>query len=394
MKGYQFVMFLTIFFTIFLTGNTYVFIRGWQALPANIGVRAVYSILFSLAAFSFIAGEFFRRKGFVENDKIIILIGSIWLAFILYAILIIIVIDLVRGLNYFFHFLPAKEVLLKANVPLMFFIGTVFVSFSIVVIGIIIAASPVVKKVDIKIDKKANNKNSLNIVMASDIHLGSIIGKKRFHSLADTINSLNPDLVLFTGDFIDRTLEPFMKDDIGTLIESIRSKYGLYAVAGNHEYFEGISRIVNFMNEHKINILLDESVEIDRSFLLVGREDRHKNRFSDRKTERKTLPELLAGKRTELPIIVMDHQPSSLEESVKNKIDLQLSGHTHNGQLWPINHITNAIYEVSNGYAKIEDTHIYVSKGYGTWGPPVRTTGRPEIVVLSITFIEIKPLRP
>jgi len=386
MKVYQFVMFITIFLTIFLTGNIYVFIRGWQALPANTGVRAMYSLVFTFAAFSFIIGQFSRRSGLIEEDKILALIGSIWLAFLLYVILIILVIDIVRALNFFFHFLPAKEVLLKANIPLKLFIGTAVVSFSIVLVGIIIASNPVVKKIDIQINKKAANINSLTIAMASDIHLGHIAGRKEFQSLVDTINSLNPDIVLFTGDFIDRTLEPLIKDNIGPLIESIHSKYGIYAVAGNHEYFDGISKTVDFMKKHKINILLDESVEIDRSFLLVGREDSNVKRFTDK--ERKNLSELLDGQKTDLPVIVMDHQPSSINESVKNNADLFFAGHTHHGQLWPMNYITDAIFKVSCGYAKIDNTHIYVTKGYGTWGPPVRTTGRPEIVFLQISFKE------
>jgi predicted MPP superfamily phosphohydrolase len=386
MKGYQFVMFFLVFFTIFLAGNVYVLIRGWQALHVNNWVRAVYSLLFTLAAFTFIIAEVFRRSRLLENDKILILIGSIWLALILYALLSVIILDLIRALNFFFHFLPAKEVLLKYHIPLVLFIAVIFISSSIVTIGVITAANPIVNKIDIKIDKKAGSKKSLNIVMASDIHLGNIIGRKKFQYLADTINSLNPDIVLFPGDFFDRTLEPLVENNIGAIIESIHSKYGIYAVTGNHEYFGGVSKAVNFMRQHKINVLLDESVVIDKSFLLAGREDKTVSRFSDK--QRKTLAEILAGKNTDLPIIVMDHQPSSIDESVKNTADLHLSGHTHNGQLWPLNYITKALFDVSNGYAKISSTHIYVSKGYGTWGPPVRTTGRPEIVVLQVMFEE------
>ncbi|MCL1834191.1 MAG: metallophosphoesterase [Leptospirales bacterium] len=387
MKGAQLAMFFTVFLTIFLTGNIYLFIRGWQALPVNIWVRAGYSVLFIFAALSFITGQFFRRSGLFENETMIMFIGSIWLAFLLYALLIVITIDLVRGVNFFFHFLPAKEVLLNRNVPLFLFIGAVLVSSSIVVAGVITAANPVVNKIDIKIDKKAGSRNSFTIVMASDIHLGNVIGKKKFQYLADRINETYPDIVLFAGDFIDRSIEPLINDDIGSIIESINSKYGIYAVTGNHEYFGGVSKIVNFLSKHKVNLLLDESIEIENSLLLVGREDKTMTRFAGK--GRKSLHVLLDGKRRDLPIIVMDHQPASINESVEKMADLHLSGHTHNGQLWPMNLITKALFEVSCGYAKIENTHIYVSKGYGTWGPPVRTTGRPEIVVLNLIFEEI-----
>ena len=88
----------------------------------------------------------------------------------------------------------------------------------------------------------------------------------------------------------------------------------------------------------------------------------------------------------ERPIILMDHQPYNLEEASSNQVDLQISGHTHNGQLWPFNYLTDAIYEISRGYKKKGNTHIYVSSGVGTWGPPVRTGNRPEIVNIRLNF--------
>ena len=86
------------------------------------------------------------------------------------------------------------------------------------------------------------------------------------------------------------------------------------------------------------------------------------------------------------PVILLDHQPFNLEKSVKEGVDLQLSGHTHHGQLWPLNYITSAIYEVSTGYRKIENTHFYVSTGFGTWGPPIRLGNRPELVNIILKF--------
>ncbi len=386
MKGYQFLIFITVFLTIYLAGNFYVFIRGWQALPANTAARIVYSALFLFAAFSFIIGEISEKTGLFENNKILIITGSTWLAFLLYALLFIIVIDLVRVLNFFLHFLPAEEILKSNNIPLKLMIGVISLTSLILAAGIIAAASPVVRTVNIKIDKPGGIKNSLSIVMASDIHLGNIVGRKKFQHLVDTINAIEPDVVLFPGDFFDETLGPVVKDHMGGLVESIRSKYGIYAATGNHEYIGGVTDAVNFMTKHKIRVLRDEAVEINGSVLLAGREDRSINRFSG--VKRKSIEEILQGRNMKLPVILMDHQPFSINESVKNNIDLHLSGHTHNGQLWPMNYITNAIFEVACGFEKLKNTNVYVSKGYGTWGPPVRTTGRPEIVVFRISFKE------
>jgi hypothetical protein len=386
MKGYQFLIFFTVFLSIFFAGNFYVFARGWQALPANTAARIIYTVLFLFTALSFIFGEISEKTGFIEDNKALILIGSTWLAFLLYAILFLLLIDIVRGLNFFFHFLPPNEVLRAENIPLKLMIGVITAVSMIVIAGVITASSPVVRTVDIKIAKKGGIENSLNIVMASDIHLGNIVGRKKFQHLADTINSLGPDIVLFPGDFFDETLGPVVKDHMGGLVESVRAKYGVFAVTGNHEYIGGVVEAVNFMTQHKIRVLRDEAVEINGSFILAGREDKSINRFTDSK--RKSLEEILIGKNLKLPVILMDHQPYAIDESVKNGIDLHLSGHTHNGQLWPLNYITSSIFEISFGHKKVKDTNVYVSNGYGTWGPPVRTSGRPEIVVFQIRFTE------
>jgi len=386
MKGYQFFMFITIFLSIFFAGNFYVFIRGWQALPAILPARIIYTVLFLFTALSFLIGEISEKTGLITDNKTLILIGSTWLAFLLYSLLFLLLIDIVRGVNFFFHFLPPNEVLRADNIPLKLMIGVAAAVSLIVIAGIITASSPVVRTVDIKIDKKGGIEHSLNIVMASDIHLGNIVGRKKFQYLVDTINSLDPDIVLFPGDFFDETLGPVVKDNMGGLVESIRAKYGVYAVTGNHEYIGGVVDAVNFMTKHKIRVLRDEYIEINNSFILAGREDKSIIRFTGGK--RKSLDEILQQKNNKLPVILMDHQPFAIDESVKSGIDLHLSGHTHNGQLWPLNYITSAIFEVSCGYRKIKDTNVYVSKGYGTWGPPVRTSGRPEIVVFQIRFAE------
>lgn len=386
MKGHQFVIFITVFLTIYIGANSYIFIRGWQALPKNTNIRLIYSALYLFIALSFIMGEISEKTGLMQNNRFLILTGSTWLAFILYLFLMILVIDMVRGLDYFLKFLPAKDLMAAEGIPLKLMIGVMSLASLIVITGIIEASRPVIKTLDIQINKKGGFEDSLNIVMASDIHLGNIIGRNKLQYLVDTINSLDPDIVLLPGDFFDENPGPVVKDNMGGLVESIKAKYGIYAVTGNHEYIGGIAETVSFMEKHKIKVLRDEAVEINGSFILAGREDRSINRFTDRK--RKTLEEILRGKNTMLPVILMDHQPSAIDESVKNGIDLHLSGHTHNGQLWPINYITGAIFKTGYGFNRTGETNIYVSNGYGTWGPPVRTTGRPEIVVIQIRFME------
>jgi uncharacterized protein len=128
-------------------------------------------------------------------------------------------------------------------------------------------------------------------------------------------------------------------------------------------------------------------VLIDNKFYLIGREDRDKKRFTG--TDRKSLGDLLIDVNTNLPVIVLNHQPFNLDELDGMNVDLSLSGHTHHGQFFPNNIITNMIYEVSRGYLNKNGTHVYVSQGIGTWGPPIRIGNKPEIVHLRITGKEL-----
>jgi uncharacterized protein len=215
--------------------------------------------------------------------------------------------------------------------------------------------------------------------MVSDIHLGKIVGRFRFDQIVNKINQLKPDLVLLPGDLVDEDLEPVIKQNLGEALKAIRSHFGAFAVTGNHEYFGGVNEACSYIAAHGVSMLRDEAVKIDNSFFIVGREDRF-NR------NRKTLQALMASVDKSYPIILMDHQPFKLKEASDEGVDLQLSGHTHNGQLWPINYIVRAIYEVPWGYKKMGNTHYYISNGVGTWGPPIRTSGRPEIVQIHLNF--------
>jgi predicted MPP superfamily phosphohydrolase len=131
-------------------------------------------------------------------------------------------------------------------------------------------------------------------------------------------------------------------------------------------------------------MLRDDVVVVDGAVTLVGREDRSANWHGLR--GRKPLGQLMAAVDKTRPVILLDHQPFNLEEGAAAGADLQVSGHTHHGQLWPFNYITESVYEVSRGYKQIDGMHVYVSTGFGTWGPPVRVGNRPEIVKITLHF--------
>jgi len=159
---------------------------------------------------------------------------------------------------------------------------------------------------------------------------------------------------------------------------------GLYAITGNHEFIGGAARTIPYIESKGIRVLKDEMVTLAGGIQLIGRIDRDSFRFY--RKERSTLDELMKQTDTTRPVIVLDHQPFHLSETAKYGIDLQLSGHTHNGQMWPLNYVTEMIYELSSGYKKIRNTNFIVSSGYGLWGPRVRSGSRSEVLVINIKF--------
>ncbi|MEI7812106.1 MAG: metallophosphoesterase [Ignavibacteria bacterium] len=147
-------------------------------------------------------------------------------------------------------------------------------------------------------------------------------------------------------------------------------------------FFGGVQAAEKYLTDHGVTMLRDKTIKINDDFYLVGRDDRALNQVR----KRKTIEELLQDIDKSKPIILMDHQPFNLDEAVHNGVDFQLSGHTHHGQLWPFNFITDRIYEVSWGFKKKGNTNFYVSSGYGSWGAPIRLGNRPEIVNIKLQF--------
>ncbi len=384
MKATFFLIFFSIVLTVYGLVNTYIFVRGLQAIPLASPVRAWYIVGFWSIAATFVLARILERAYPCGFTEVITWIGSFWLAFMLYFILALVMIDLARLINHFIPFFPEFFYADYQKTKMVALITVTGLVTMVVAGGFINARIPKIREMDITVRKALPGIRELKVVMASDIHLGTIIAKRKANRLVETINGLDPDLVLFAGDVVDEDLAPVIRRDLGTNLTRIRAKYGVYAITGNHEYIGGAEAAVQYLWDHGLTMLRDTAVYIEPGLYLVGREDRDRPRFSGK--ERKELAEIMSGIDRTKPVILLDHQPFHLEQAEEQGADLQLSGHTHHGQLWPFNYITLAMYEVSSGYKKKGNTHVYVSPGFGTWGPPVRIGNRPEIVLIRIHF--------
>ena len=375
---------MTVVVAIYTLVNYYIFIHALQAFPPGSAIRIWFIAAFWLLVSAFVLARILERTHPCHFTEALTWIGSFWLAFMLFFFIAVLMLDIIRFFEHFLHFLPGAwmdNYLLTKQIT--FIVTVILVSITLTA-GYINARNPVVKELFLEINKPGHGRSELTIAMASDIHLGTIIRKAKARDLVKMLNAPKPDLILFAGDIVDEDLAPVIRDNIGEALCGLKAGIGIFAITGNHEYIGGAGPAVDYLEKHGIRMLRDTAILVNGQFYLAGREDRDKPRFSGK--PRKELSEIMKDVDLSYPVILMDHQPFNLGAAALLGVDLQLSGHTHNGQICPFNYITRAIYEVSWGYKKMGNTHFYVSCGFGTWGPPVRLGNRPEVVIIHLRF--------
>lgn len=386
MKTIQFMVFYLIVLSVYVPLHYYLFTRFSQALPATTPLRLVARTVFIFLAFAYFGGRLLERVWSSPVSDVIIWFGSFWLAVFVYGLIIVLLIDLVRLFDYLIPFFPVGWLANPVKTKGILLGTSLMVIMALLLAGFINARSPRIKPLHLHIAKHAGTIRSMNVVLVSDLHLGHVIGKHHAGRIVQMINALEPDLVLFAGDVIDEDISPVLRKDIGSVLSQLKAKLGVYSIAGNHEHIGGIDAAEKYLSKYGIKMLRDQVAEIGEKIYLVGREDITGQRFTGK--TRKELQELLANLDMSNPVILLDHQPFHLKHAMEQGVDIQLSGHTHGGQIWPFTYIVDAIYEIGTGYGIKGNTHYYVSSGAGTWGPPLRIGTTPEIVNLRLTFGE------
>ena len=382
MRTTSFLVFFGIVFLVYFLTNYYIFLRGLQAFAFSPVCHKSYIISFWLIVSCFVVGEILEHTRPSLISEWVYRVGAFWLAFMLYLFIAILFIDIIRLINHFFHFLPviSPEIKLWAGLTILAVVSL------IVLLGHLNAINTRVKEISLTIPKRVSGNHQMKILMVSDIHLGGLIGENREKELVRIIKNQQPELVLLCGDLVDGDIGQVLRKKLGSHIQEIVAPMGVYAIPGNHEYIGGISKTLPYLESIRIKVLRDQTIVLPNGIQLIGRDDRDSGRMGN--ARQLPLSELMAGIDKKYPIIVLNHQPFNLDEAVKEGVDLQLSGHTHHGQLWPFNYLTEAIFDESWGFLKKGDTNFYVSSGFGSWGPPVRIGNTPEVVVFYLKFTE------
>ncbi len=385
MKLSQIIVFLTIVLLVYGSINFYILRRTWQGLAGSPVLRFVFFGLILLLVLAYPAGRFLERRLGNSVSALVITIGAYYFALMIYLLLAAWVVDLLRLGDKFFGLFPeAVRRNPQRAAEVTFFIGFGAAVLT-VVLGHLNTLHPRIKKLDLKIDKAAGELKVLNIVSASDIHVGTVTGPETLERIIALMNSLNPDLAFLPGDIFDEDVSGERAQEVSRILRSLRAPLGVFACTGNHDYYAGIERCLENLKLGGVTVLQDQAAKVAGSFYLLGRKDPSSVRRGERRTP---LKDIAAGCDPSLPLILLDHQPLRLEEAAQNGIDFQISGHTHAGQLFPLNLINQLVWEVYWGYSLKGRTQYYVSCGAGTWGPPVRTGSCPEIVQVRLTFAD------
>jgi len=360
-------VFFIMMLLVYLAGNIYVFVRGLQTMyHFPLWSKWLYGLFYWSIALSFLCVFLLRGGGIsIPLSHIFFEIGTSWLVFTLYMVLLLGCFDLFR---IFIRSVPNG------------FIPSILLTFCILTYGYLRYQHPVTKVINIVINKSLTDaESSIKVVAISDVHLGLGTVKSKLKKYVEMINAQEPDLILIIGDLIDNSIEPVINQQMQDELSLLNSRLGVYMVLGNHEYISGIEDCMQFLALTPIQVLLDTVLTLPNGIQIVGRNDRSNS-------SRKNLAQLFQTINADLPVVVLDHQPVELNTVVEEDADLLICGHTHNGQVWPLNWLTKRMFEINYGYEKREQTHIYVTSGLSLWGPPFRIGTLSEMVVFNLSF--------
>lgn len=248
------------------------------------------------------------------------------------------------------------------------------------------ASKVTIKRVDVPLAKLPKELDGTTIVQLTDVHVGPTIGREFIEELVEIVNGLNPDVVAITGDLVDGSVDA-LRQHVAPLAD-IRAKHGTYFVTGNHEYYSGATAWCAHLTELGVRVLHNEHVAIGRDgheFHLAGIHDYQASRFTD--GHGADLARAVAGRDEQCALVLLAHQPKAVREAVEHKVALQLSGHTHGGQLWPFSWLVRLEQPVVAGLAKFRETLVYVSRGTGYWGPPMRLNAPAEVTEIRLRAV-------
>lgn len=351
-------LFLILFYLLACVGLAYGISKNLRSRLAKVSTWVVVM---------FLAISFFLSRLLPEGtpeciQSVIYAISTTWLLYMLYGSMLMILLYIGRWVMRIAQ-KPVKPIGLSTFVAIFLAVTTLLIA------GYINAVSPRIVNYHVGLNGK-------RIVAVSDIHMGHGVGKSDVEKLVNIVNEQNADMCIIAGDLFDGDIAPVINGDLGAAMRNVNCP--IVAVMGNHEYIGGDpDRDAEYLRGLGMNVLRDSAIVLN-GYTIVGRDDVSGVRFKGlTKSIKEIVPDSLMNN-----LIVVDHQPYRIDESVENGAVLHISGHTHAGQVWPMRIFTSMIYKLDYGMERFGGTAAIVTSGYGTWGPRVRLKTVSEVVVI------------
>jgi len=380
---------LLTFFSVYGLMHAY---ASWRILaawrpPAWAGVLlAGWMVLMILAP---VLVTMLDRRQMFRWANVVAAVGYSWMAVIFWLFILLALTDLwnlgVRGVGLLAP--AARAALLPPRPTLLVVFGIVVVAFGW---GLAEAENIRVRHVAIDVASLPEGMRTLKLVQISDLHLGVHTGERRLGKVVRHLRRLDPDILVSTGDLVDSSFHNV--DSMSELLRGVKPRLGKYAVLGNHEFYAGVDGSIAFHEASGFRVLRGESVAVGRALRIAGVDDPAGRRGGGEDCRDET--RALAGEADGAFVVLLKHQPTVSRDSA-GRFDLQLSGHTHGGQIFPWHVVTRMTYRYVSGLYHLDDgSLLYVSPGTCGWGPPVRLLAPPEITVFTLRAPRPRPDDP
>ncbi|MBI4687998.1 MAG: metallophosphoesterase [Nitrospirae bacterium] len=375
------ILFL-VFYTLYGLGHLYLFLKLKYtfAIDSAAITIIVFFMLFMMTLSPFFV-HLYSFKGPVNRVKTFAYIGYLWLSSLLIFCTIAFPIDVYNFLVYLTGGMLKKDLSAVIISPTKAFLVPFIHSVALNVLGYFKAKKLPLERISIKTDKLPEGINKLKILQISDLHLGIIIKGEKLNKVLNIAEQERPDIIVSTGDLLDAEINHV--DYLAERIGQINAPFGKFAVTGNHEFFGGIKHALKFFEDSGFTVLRGEGITIKNIINIAGVDDPIGGQWKQAKNNI-TEKDMLSVLPQNIFTVLLKHRPN-IDKEALGLFDLQLSGHAHKGQIFPINIVTKLIYGTHAGYAKLlKNSAIYVSRGAGTAGPPVRLFAPPEITIIEI----------
>ena len=375
-----FILFISIFITLYSAIHSYAFLKARQALSLGSGTSALLILYMLIMVFSPVIVRVTENLGFERGAKILAYVGYTWMGLLFLFVSASLFLDGVSLIGYVARTVTGKIPSMLALSSRQAFFAALIAASLAAIYGSFEAWQIRTEHVTIRTDKLAETEGTIRIAQISDVHLGLIVREGRLSRILQKVKEASPDVFVSTGDLVDGQTDNLTR--VVDMFREIAPRLGKFAVTGNHEFYAGTQLSLDFMKNAGFTVLRGQGVTVSGILNIAGVDDPAGRGFDVVKQgpERDILSGLPRDKFT----VLLKHRPVVSEGSL-GSFDLQLSGHAHKGQIFPFTIFVRLFFPMISGlYDLPSGSSLYVSRGSGTWGPPIRFLSPPEVTVIDI----------